>query len=773
MKKKNLRWMCLGLLLCLCLQWAAMPVLALPDGDGLEIIETEPEVTEPEPTEPEVTEPEPTQPEPTEPAYHDPALDFDIPDDYRREALEFAVRSGILNGVGGRNLDENGPITRAQLAAVLTRLLELTGRPDNLRFQDVHPKDWYYDAIAAAVDAGILKGTSRTTMDPNGNVTRQQACAMFSRALGIVSFDGDGFKRFSDSARIADYARDPVSALVETGGVMGYPQGDFRPDAPITRGDAMVILYRLVDTIAETPEEIPAAGNVLYLGDTPLPQGLTLDGSLLIRNLPEVEAEDWNISGQLTLLGPRSCTLTRAQIGRLVSGGDCVIASEQALGEVCFLGTGGTLQADARKVKLSTAGTVLVRGNCGEVRLLQGKGRFLGTVETLTMSDGTAARVDGRVELAHVHGNGLLTGSGRAGTVIKYDRGRITLPWDMLDDRYDYALEGVSVKLTGPGTLTQKKQTATFTATFTGGIFSGAGTSGGKRTCTLTWYVNGKAVRTEENFLLYPGAKSTYSRTYDLSKVDAVEDRIQVTLTYGGQKVTKTVTVKADPDKVDYFRALSTVKTALPEVAVLKRCNLYSSGAMTDVIGRMKAGDTLYLEMNLDNGIYRVRTADGKLGYVYESCAKISSKACADGTKDYSRSTKEGFVDQMGYSSDTDYLVWVSKQTQKVMVFQGREGAWKLKATYRCATGANTTTTPNGTYAIQEREPKWWFSSYYVKNVSIFYGGYAFHSVLYDYDDVLLDGTLGRPASHGCIRMTIADAGEIYKLPMGTAVVIY
>ena len=50
----------------------------------------------------------------------------------------------------------------------------------------------------------------------------------------------------------------------------------------------------------------------------------------------------------------------------------------------------------------------------------------------------------------------------------------------------------------------------------------------------------------------------------------------------------------------------------------------------------------------------------------------------------------------MNYDSKTDYLVWVSRYTQKVIVFTGKQGDWELIKTFPCSTGANNTPTPVG-----------------------------------------------------------------------------
>lgn len=92
-----------------------------------------------------------------------------------------------------------------------------------------------------------------------------------------------------------------------------------------------------------------------------------------------------------------------------------------------------------------------------------------------------------------------------------------------------------------------------------------------------------------------------------------------------------------------------------------------------------------------------------------------------------------------------------------------------------CAPGKASTPTVSGTFTVQGK-------GYYFDSGSArcywytqFYGNYLFHSVLYSkYNGSLMDGRVGIPLSHGCVRLQIDNAKWIYdNIPRGTKVVIY
>lgn len=134
---------------------------------------------------------------------------------------------------------------------------------------------------------------------------------------------------------------------------------------------------------------------------------------------------------------------------------------------------------------------------------------------------------------------------------------------------------------------------------------------------------------------------------------------------------------------------------------------------------------------------------------------------------DYQSYEKEIWINAKGYSSATQYLCWVSTAYQRVNVFEGGAGNWTLTKTFLCGTGATQTQTPVGVYTVFGRSTAGWVTSTYcVRPVVNFKmgSGYAFHSRLYDPKHThLIDASIGFPVSHGCVRMYDEDIQWIYN----------
>lgn len=125
--------------------------------------------------------------------------------------------------------------------------------------------------------------------------------------------------------------------------------------------------------------------------------------------------------------------------------------------------------------------------------------------------------------------------------------------------------------------------------------------------------------------------------------------------------------------------------------------------------------------------------------------------------------------------SSTSYLITVNLNEQLTKIFKGSEENWELVKSINSSTGIPGDETPKGTFKVNSRG-SWFFSQKYkegAKYWTSFYGNYLFHSFPMDMNRNILDYTLGKPASHGCVRMTVEDAKWIYdNIPNGTKVIV-
>lgn len=148
-----------------------------------------------------------------------------------------------------------GQITRAEVAAIIFRLLDPEVRDENLTaengFDDVGEGDWYNTAVSTLVKLGIISGRSDTSFDPNAPITRAEFATLFAR------FDESGAEPaggFSDLS--GHWARESVGRAAALGWIDGYEDGSFRPDNRITRAEAMTMVNRVLNRNPAEEEDL-------------------------------------------------------------------------------------------------------------------------------------------------------------------------------------------------------------------------------------------------------------------------------------------------------------------------------------------------------------------------------------------------------------------------------------------------------------------------------------------------------------------------------------
>lgn len=140
-------------------------------------------------------------------------------------------------------------ITRAEVSMIFARLgtgqSVFTGSYDS-SFTDVDDGSWYYDCVGYAQSAGIVKGYSDGTFQPNKQITRAEFATMVAR---YAKLENGQSSSFSDVK--GHWAEGAVAALTEQGWVGGYSDGTFHPDMPVTRAEVTKIINRMLDRVPD------------------------------------------------------------------------------------------------------------------------------------------------------------------------------------------------------------------------------------------------------------------------------------------------------------------------------------------------------------------------------------------------------------------------------------------------------------------------------------------------------------------------------------------
>ncbi len=673
----------------------------------------------------------------------------DVRGHWAEDVLHRAYDEGLLKGSDGM-MKPDDPIRLNEMAAIVNRLFDtqLTGPIS----ETITPEKWYYADAQKASALGFIDANT-TVADLEAYATREEVFILIARAFQYIEAEPDYscLDGYWDAGQLSKEGRAAAAALVSRKLIEGF-SGQLNIGSTMTRAEFVAVIYRIADLqLAEdTLTENPGTTVILPVGTASTRatlQNVQLTEDVVINaQVRDLRLFNVQTAGRILV---RSDVLDRLTIQGSTQVDRLVLAHHKGLNQLSVVGAAqiDTLVVGDGESDLRIGGNVSnveITGNGRTITLysvqldslkISGTGNRVilqagSTVDQVLVTDtGTNNQVEihgqaGRITAA---GRGLvLSGRGRAETVDqRVGDCTITLSVGEILDNTEPDLSEAGVYLTTSVDPVPVETWFILGAGFTGVPEEGVDVQ-------AAWYRDGVLVQDEGRFTLLPSTvlsyvpEITYSRDMDVT----LDIELKVThLRQDGE--TETLYAQRTVTLENYSEAYYDELEAKTQAVLDKVTSVYR-GNYT-------------LQWALDN--------------------------------DYTTEEKEIWINAKGYTSDTQYLLWISLGTQHVNVFQGQAGEWELIHSYVVGTGKASTPTPVGVYKTTYKQTGWFTDSYDCKPVVRFYAGtgYAFHSRLYyPGTNILSDARIGYPISLGCIRMYDEDIQWLYNnIPTNTTVVVY
>jgi S-layer homology domain. len=175
-----------------------------------------------------------------------------------RPGIQFAVSGGktgtftvirwtypehkaFMFGYGDRTFGPDRSITRAEIAAMLARVIEREEADRGGDFHDIAETYWAKDAIGRVSRMALMNGYPDGSFKPGAAITRAEMAAILARLLPEETAGGAAF---ADTA--GSWAKEAIGKAAAAGIVHGYGDGTFRPDSTLTRAEAVTMIVRLL-----------------------------------------------------------------------------------------------------------------------------------------------------------------------------------------------------------------------------------------------------------------------------------------------------------------------------------------------------------------------------------------------------------------------------------------------------------------------------------------------------------------------------------------------
>ena len=656
-----------------------------------------------------------------------PFSDFtDVGTHWAKDALNKAYNDGIIKGFEDNTMRPNDKITGAQMVTIITRIMN-TKQQSDISSAGLSATCWYKEAAAEAVSLGIIDSSEITGL--NNKMVRREACAMLSDAFQLANGNPDMTKAntYTDFKLLSLNDKVIFASLVNNGYLQGY-NSSLMLENDITRAEFITVLYRVTgqyiksdetDNYAKLTTSAVVSGENVKIKDQSLIQSIWLDAGIKNVELEDISAKNIVVrSDSLANLSVKASKINKLVIA--ARSGDVNLKCEGISTTVVGDGSGA--------INLSPNGNAVeITGSKRNVTLDQ-------NVSTLSVSgSNNTITVDSSADIGEL----VILGSNNN---IKIDSVVRNL-----------VIKGKNNTLTGNG---RAEAAVLYTSTS-----------------------NIQIQKTNVTNRVDNGITGMTAAITAPEKV-ATGNNLQASVAFANAPVGKTVKVIWYKDGAEAYSEIVTLADG-----VKPTLTYYIEYTSTT---KDSCSISCKVEYNTEDGTYQSVTAPAVTVAIQKPSISERVQTYYKGNyttqwaidNDLSNYEKESFVNAKGYSSSSQYLIWVNIGTQHTSVFQGSQGNWKLIRSGLVSTGASDG-TPRGVFKTTYKQTNWTTSSYTVKPVVRFYGGgYAFHSRLYKPGTTTLkagnSNGVGYPLSHGCVRMQADDIQWLYdNVPNGTTVVVY
>lgn len=191
------------------------------------------------------------------------AIITDISGHWAEDTILKWIEDGLADGYSDGTFRPNRDITRAEFMKLVNNTFGFVEETE-IVYTDVIESQWYFDTVKKAQAAGYIDGYDDGTLRPNNPITREEVATIITRIMKLEENE-EMVERFKDKDSIK-WSRGYVGAVAKAGLMEGYDDGTFRPQRNITRAEAVYALNNIL--IQEHTDSIQATAKQDFFGIT-------------------------------------------------------------------------------------------------------------------------------------------------------------------------------------------------------------------------------------------------------------------------------------------------------------------------------------------------------------------------------------------------------------------------------------------------------------------------------------------------------------------------
>lgn len=172
-------------------------------------------------------------------------------DNWYANAVQYVSARGMMNGIASTTFSPDATTSRGMFVTILHRMEDTPSILNKGKaFIDVTDNQYYSEAVAWAIGNKIVSGYNNGSFGPNDSITREQLAVMLWRYSGSPESAGT-LDDFSDKDQVGSYATEAMAWAVEKGIMSGEGNGVLDPLGQATRAQAAQMLMNYIEKFAD------------------------------------------------------------------------------------------------------------------------------------------------------------------------------------------------------------------------------------------------------------------------------------------------------------------------------------------------------------------------------------------------------------------------------------------------------------------------------------------------------------------------------------------
>ncbi|CEN92922.1 S-layer homology domain-containing protein [Paraclostridium sordellii] len=168
----------------------------------------------------------------------------DIDGHWANKQISKFIENSYANGYEDNTFRPDNQITRAEFVKLVNKYFGFNDKGVS-NFKDINQKNWYYNDVCIAIQAGYINGYEDNTFRPDNIITREEAAKIIVSIKNQQDNVYDKLNAFPDKHKVSNWAKPYIEGAIENGYLKGDDLKNLRPTSHITRAESVTLLSRI------------------------------------------------------------------------------------------------------------------------------------------------------------------------------------------------------------------------------------------------------------------------------------------------------------------------------------------------------------------------------------------------------------------------------------------------------------------------------------------------------------------------------------------------